>query len=229
MKGKLIAVAVSGVLCASLAPAQERKTPGNDTPPGRVTIFQVPLRCPAAPAIGCGSAAKPILLQLERDSSVSGAWLNRAGTMIAVVWKAEPKRKDRRTVAGALKEEKATEVKGAAREKAVAELLSGNGWYRGADVDRLSEEEAGIIAARLVSRVRAKTTLSEDKAESLRRALAEALIKRFTDEKAREEQDLLLQTGEAFQRVAGAYLEKEQIPILREAVESGLRPLPDEK
>jgi hypothetical protein len=51
-----------------------------------VSFYKVPLVCPAAPHIGCGSASKPLLLGLEHSEVVSEAWLNRAGTVMAVVW-----------------------------------------------------------------------------------------------------------------------------------------------
>ena len=215
-------------VCAS-ARAEDTKTAPKSPSPDRLSVFQVPLQCTAAPQIGCGSRAKPMLLELERDSNVSEAWLNRAGTKIAVVWKPESKAKARRSVATKLKEQEATEIKGKPRDEAITEFLSGNGWYRGADVDRLSEEEAGIIAVRLVKRVEAKTTLPEEKAEALRHALADALKKRFTDDKTKQDQDALLKSEDGFQQIAGQYLDKDQIPILKEALASGLRPLPNEK
>ena len=95
--------------------------------------------------------------------------------MIAVVWKPEWKPATRRSVQTMLKNQKALEVKGRERKKALTEFLSGQGWYHGEAVDRLSEEEAGIIAARLVRRVEAKSTLTKEKAEALQRALADAL------------------------------------------------------
>src|SRR5213593_2934018 len=52
----------------------------------RLSFYEVPLVCPAAPQIGCGSASKPLLLELERSDVVSQAWLNRAGTIMAIVW-----------------------------------------------------------------------------------------------------------------------------------------------
>ena len=109
------------------------------------------------------------------------------------------------------------------------EFRSGSGWYRGAQVDRLSEEEAGIIAARLVRRVQAKTTVPPERATALQRAMTEALKKRLTDDKVKQEQNALLKSGDRLQQVVGEYLDKEQIPILKEAIASGLRPLPDEK
>src|SRR5215471_10455884 len=142
-----------------------------------VSVFEVPWQCPAAPAIGCGSHAKPILLQLERDANVREAWLNRQGTMVAVVWNPDAKKKARREVEKTLKEQKASKVGGRKQAKALGEFNSGKGWYRGAEVDRLSEEEAGVIAARWVRRLQAKTTVAKDKAEGLEAALTDAIKK----------------------------------------------------
>ena len=41
--------------------------------PKQVSFYQVPLVCPAAPQIGCGSASKPLLLELENSPAVSEA------------------------------------------------------------------------------------------------------------------------------------------------------------
>lgn len=193
----------------------------------RMTIFQVSLQCPAAPQIGCGSSAKPILLQLEHDSAVREAWLNRTGTLIAVVWKSEPTSEARRGLASRLRtagccasEQSGAELQGQAREAALKEFESGRGWYRGAEVDRLSEEEAGVIAARLVRRVEARTALAKDKAERLRRTLTTALKKLLID--GEEERP-------SAQQVAGEFLNKKQVAILQEAVDSGVRSLPGEE
>src|SRR5437667_10202046 len=51
-----------------------------------VTFYRTPLVCNAAPDIGCGSRSKPALLELEKNPAVKEAWLNRAGTVIAIVW-----------------------------------------------------------------------------------------------------------------------------------------------
>jgi hypothetical protein len=73
-------------LCFVQAANAAAQTPVSD----RVSVFQVGLQCLAAPQIGCGGEAKPILLKLERDSAVREAWLNRAGTLIAVALDAAP-------------------------------------------------------------------------------------------------------------------------------------------
>jgi hypothetical protein len=72
------------LLCTVLGWGQAARTNINAA---QVGFYAVELVCPAAHQIGCGSAAKPILLELERNADVSGAWLNRAGTMMAVEWK----------------------------------------------------------------------------------------------------------------------------------------------
>jgi len=193
------------------------------TPPSTASFFKVSLQCLAAPQIGCGSVSKPILLQLEKEQGVLEAWLNRPGTTIAVVWKADADAEMRRSVTAELEEDHATEIQGPSRDEALRDFLSGRGWYRGTDVDRLSEEEACIIAARLVRRVEAKTELPKDKAEGLQFALTDALRKKLTGDSCtpNEKQPSL-------ESVASKYLDQEQTKILREAIEKGVRALPNE-
>ena len=209
------------MLCGSLASAAENTAaPTAD----RISIFKVPLVCPAAPQIGCGSASKPILLDLEQQPGVLEAWLNRAGTRIAVVWKPESNAERRRKVVTGLKDDRASELEGEPRDEAVKDFLSGKGWYHGADVDRLSEEEADIIAARLVRWVQAKSALTKDKAEGLQHAFSDTLRKDLTGKS----------TGRnRLEDVARDYLDQEQVKILKAAIkdegaiENGERPVPD--
>src|SRR3979490_2902082 len=50
-----------------------------------VVFYEVPVVCGEASDIGCGSRSKPVLIELKSLDKVKEAWLNRAGTMIAVV------------------------------------------------------------------------------------------------------------------------------------------------
>jgi len=220
MKTQLIAVLAGGLLYAPLASAAEGPAA---TPADRISVFKAPLVCPAARQIGCGSASKPILLDLEQQPGVLEAWLNRAGTRIAVVWKPESDASARRKIVADLKEDHAIELDGKPRDEAVNDFLSGKGWYRGADVDRLSEEEADVIAVRLVRRVQAKTALAKDKAEGLQRALADAYRQRLTNKISRE------QELSRFQDIGREYLAKDQVAILKETIEAGVLPLPNEQ
>jgi hypothetical protein len=208
MKTNLIAVLASGLLSPPLAGAAENAATRT---PDQISVFKAPLVCPAAPQIGCGSASKPILLDLEKQPGVLEAWLNRAGTIISVVWKPDSTAENRRNVVADLKEDNAVEMQGAFRDEAVDDFLSGKGWYHGADVDRLSEEEAGIIAARFVRRVQAKTTLAKDRAEALQRAIAESLRKDLTGETAPEDRKPM-----RLEDVARGYLAQDQVKFLSE-------------
>jgi len=226
MKTHLTTVLAGGLLCAPFANAADASAAVTAE---RVSVFKAPLVCPAAPKIGCGGEAKPILQKLERESAVREAWLNRTGTLIAVVWKSEANAQlnaqtqqyleSRLRAAG--RDADVTELQGEARDQALKELQSRKGWYRGAEVARLSEEEAGIIAARLVRRVKAKTTLAQDKAEGLERALTAAYRKRFAEENYEETLPL--------RQLAGDLLDEKQIAILEQAIDKGYRPLPNEQ
>src|SRR3989441_2389772 len=222
MKIHFIAVGLGTLACAPFANAADALA---GVTADRISVFKAPLVCPAAPQIGCGSASKPILLDLERQPVVLEAWLNRAGTIISVVWKPDSDAETRRNVAAELKEDHATELEGKSRDNAVKNFLSGKGWYRGADVDRLSEEEADIIAARLVRWMQAKTALPKDKAEGLQHAFSDTLRKDLTGKSVGPNR---------LEDVAREYLDQEQIKILKEAIkdevaiENGERPVPKE-
>jgi len=83
IKLTLLALGIGSVISASLLGAEEDKTA---IAAERISLFTVPLRCPAAPDIGCGPISKPILLQLERERAITQAWLSGTGTVLAVVW-----------------------------------------------------------------------------------------------------------------------------------------------
>jgi hypothetical protein len=226
MKTHLTLALAGGLLYAPFASGAENAT---TLTADQVSVFKAPLVCPAAPQIGCGSASKPILLDLEKQPGVLEGWLNRAGTIIAIVWKPGSDAETRSKVATGLKEDRAAELQGDSRDKAVQDFLSGKGWYHGADVDRLSEEEADIIAARLVRGVQAKSPVIKGKAEGLQRAFAETLRKDLTGEYAR-----LNQKPKRLEDIARDYLDEEQIKLLREAIkdeeaiENGEKPVPKE-
>src|SRR5437868_13769074 len=119
MKTHLTAVLAGGLLYVPFASGAENATA---LTADRVSVFKVPLVCPAAPQIGCGSASKPILLDLEKQPGVLEAWLNRAGTIIAIVWTSETNAETRRDLAAGLKEDRAIELQGHSREKAVQDF-----------------------------------------------------------------------------------------------------------
>ncbi len=207
------AATIFGALLPSLALASENKIPPAKD---RTSFYQAQLVCPAAPLIGCGSAAKPILLELERDSHVSEAWLNRPGTNIAVVWKERISlRKRAKIVQAVLSEPKAHELKGNARAQALQTFLAGRDWYRGADVDRLSEEEAAINAAKLLRKIRELISVTDEKAKTLQHEFTAVLARKLTQGGTREEAEV------ALMKICQQHLEEKDIAILHEAHQSG--------
>ena len=191
------------------------------------SVYEVPWVCPAARQIGCGSHAKPVLLELERNSGVSEAWLNRQGTAVVVVWKADATREARADAETTLKEQEGVRLNGKERAKVLADFESGKGWYRGAEVDRLSEEEAGVIAARWVRRLEGKTTLTVEKAKGLQDALTEGLKKYLTGKMAKPETEE--EKALELRRVAGPFLDEKQLALLQEAAGCGMRAMPNEE
>ena len=114
-----------------------------------ITFYDVPLVCGAAPSIGCGSRAKPLLLDLERQPAIKEAWLNRTGTVVAIVWCGPAQMEE---VGRPVFERHEVQY---AKRSVVAhdtEVLRAEGaWLRGVEVDRLSREEAREIAERSVN------------------------------------------------------------------------------
>jgi hypothetical protein len=200
--------------------------------PEQISLFKVPLGCEAVAGLGCGVKAKPILQALAREPAVAQAWLNRSGTSIAVLWRegVVPKAQSEH-VRSILAEQAlaARELAGAARESALRDFSSGANWYRGDAVDRLSAEEAAIIAARLVRRVTAKVPLSDRTIETLLAAFAKVCRDQLIDRpltSARLRRKLI--TNEVL-RVGRQHLHGAAFKALQEAAGVGHRPVKGEK
>jgi hypothetical protein len=191
-------------------------------------FFTVPLRCEAAPEIGCGTRSKPILLQLEREPGIAEAWLNGTGTVLAVVWAGNSSQESRTKAVQAVLEKNrmtATELDGEARDTELKSFVSGGAWYRGADVDNLSKQEARTIAVRLVRRVQTKVVLSEDKAKALEVGWADAVARCFIGNPDTCEKEL----SEQLLKVARENLDQSEIGAFQEAIAKGLLPVADDK
>jgi hypothetical protein len=187
----------------------------------RTSFYKVPLVCPAAPQIGCGSASKPLLLELEDNNAVSEAWLNRPGTVMAIVWKEQSTPRQRAKVLKAILKERnltAMDLTGDAKQQAMRDFQSGSDWYRGADVDRLSEEEAGIIANRWIGRFREKISLTDEKAKTLQETFTAQLKRQLTGKTTREE------TREELLKIARQNLDEKDVAVLLENFGNGFVP-----
>lgn len=194
------------------------------------SFYKVRLECTAATEIGCGSRTKPVLLELEKQKkAVDGAWLNRTGTVIAVVWKSDTSKELRRNIIERVFHENNIPVRkadGGEHQNLLGDFRSGSPWYRGREVDKLSAEEAEIIAERLVNRVSGKTSLTEDKQQILREnfslPIKEELTRTFssainTDEETVFE-PVLKRMNKKLLDIGRLHLNRNQLAVLNEAL-----------
>jgi hypothetical protein len=196
----------------------------------RVSLFQVPWRCEAAPQIGCGSLSKPILLELERDPAIREAWLNGTGTVLAVVGTEVCNHDSISKASESILEKNgvpANELTGSGYAMELKSFTAGTDWYRGAEVDALSKIEARTIAQRIVHRVQTNVTLAPDKGEALEAGIASAFEHRFVDPPTgtgSKRQKLV----EDISTVARANLDQKEIVALEAAFAKGIKPLPED-
>src|SRR5712692_4788815 len=142
------------------------------------TFYRVPLMCHAARGLGCGSRAKPVLLDLQKKPIVQAAWLNQTGEILAVVWTHGSGPADRHSVVAAVADAHGVsvdELDTTARDAALTGFRAGTGWHRGTDVDQLSAQEARVIASRLLQRVSSTTPSVQRKMTAAQPALTEAI------------------------------------------------------
>lgn len=177
-----------------------------------ITFYKTPLVCDADPNIGCGSRAKPVLLEMEKNPAVKEAWLNRSGTLVAIVWKGKPQTQ---AVAMPIFKENSvnfTVLKEAEAAPYLKTFRKSGLWYHGADVDILSREEASTIAASAVKFALENKLITQDEATKIK-ADAEAyfdkeLVKIRTNQQLNE--DSQFKFKEALYSIAEKYIGKDR-------------------
>lgn len=150
-------------------------------------FFETPLVCGAKETIGCGSRAKPLLLDFEASSFASEAWLNREGTIVAIVLK-EPYLPIRQL----LQKAKAVfdkhdlnwkPIQGGKRYQELASDLRKQGmWYRGRAVDSLSWEEAAWLTEGALAYLEGFDKLTPDSSKMLRNEVTKYIGTSLTSE-----------------------------------------------
>lgn len=144
---KLVSKIVLAIAVITIAGCQSK----NQSTQEKVSFYNVPLVCGAAPDIGCGSRIKPLFIETEKEENIKESWTNRQGTVIAIVWN------------GTVNFERMNEL--FAKNDIDAELITDTSdlkelnasfrdagkWLKGMDVDKLSIEEATVIANKAIS------------------------------------------------------------------------------
>ncbi len=177
-----------------------------------ITFYETPLVCNAAPEIGCGSRAKPALLALEKNAAVKEAWLNRPGTVIAVVWKDKAQTESVAKLIfneNNIKFNELTEKDAAPYSKTFRKAKS---WYRGADVDALSREEATTIAETSVKFALENNLITKEEAEKIKADIEAYFKKELVKIRTNEElnDDSQNKFMEAMYNIAEKYIGKER-------------------
>ena len=206
------------------AESEAAATPAR-TPADRLSFFEVPLECGASEGLGCGSAAKPILNDLGAEPTVADARINYPGTILAVTWKGSTERSDDMVEKLFDKHHlAAATMRGNARAQALQAFQS-EPWYDAHDVDRLSEHEARVIAARIVNR--AHFGLPPDRVSALTEDLAVVFARHLTrqDDECDSRREVIEQE---LKTAASKYLNPQQLAELRRAGEQGITALPGE-
>jgi len=125
-----------------------------------VSFYKAPLVCHAAPSIGCGSKAKFLLVDFEKNNdAVQDAWLNKAGTVVAVKWRAETKEMKKAEIIQAVSSNHNIALSAIPPTKAgdyASSFPDSGEWYRGREVDKLSKQEASIIAKNTIASYRGR-------------------------------------------------------------------------
>lgn len=189
----------------------------------KVTLFQVPLMCPAVKGLGCGGKARPFMADLEKHPDVAEAWLNHPGTVLAVVWKQQQKRAHAASVVGSLfrtKELTVTALDGTALNQGLQDFAARTQWYRGQDVNRLSEQEGLVFTERMAKRVEARTKLAPASSSALRADLRTFCVDMLLGRGSRDTKLLL--------DLAAKYLDAAQLKVYEGALKEGFQALPGE-
>jgi hypothetical protein len=203
----------------------------NDNATAALSFFRVPLGCEAAPHIGCGPIAAPLLVELEKQPGVRELWLNRKGTILGVMRASENADPDavmralsRHGLAGSALENEE-------RRLAHEAFVRGDGWYRPTQLKELSAEEAQVIAARLVRRLEQNIRLSAATRGRLMGRLEQACASTLGEGAAAALGIEILRerVAEALLAAGRDVLDRAAFSAFQAVVALGHRPLPGEK
>jgi hypothetical protein len=215
------------VACCCLTAADYVSATNRQMSDDAVSFYSVPLMCPAARGLGCGSRAKPMLLELEQTEAITEAWLDHTGETLAIVWSDSTSAAQRATALKQIADKHDVpldEITGAARETSISAFRSGKGWHRGSDVDRLSEQEAVVIANRLLNRMAVEAPSSKSKADAIRPELTDTLRQVLVGTMPSMEE-----CREKLTKIGRKHFNEAELSAFEHAFEKGYRPIAGEQ
>lgn len=207
MKKLVVSSAIAVIIAAFVTAASGQESRSANLTPEKISFYEVPLVCGAAPDIGCGSRAKPALLEMEQNLAVKEAWLNRAGTVYAVVWR---KNSQTKRIARPIFKKYAiefSELGDKEKTKHLDTFRQEGKWYRGAAVDQLSLEEAERLGQKVVDMLLPEGHITEKEAEALRQDVTAYFKSELV--KLRTCEELCQDSDAKFQQAVIGILEKQ--------------------
>ena len=133
-------------------------------------------------------------MDLERQAAIEEAWLNRAGTILAIIWAGPAHSAE---VAQSVFEKHEIPFKERRDERPTSFREKGN-WFRGAGVDLLSLEEAREIAETSVIAAERERLMSVEEAARIKSGIEAYFREELV--KLRTKQELLRDTRGKFQQ-----------------------------
>lgn len=152
------------------------------SPSDRLTFYDVDMVCSAAHQIGCGSMAKPLLKAMEETDEIDEAWMDRQGVVVGLVWKEGTSASKQDELTHSLFEKYdigAKSVNAAGRDTLEKNFRVAGSWYRSAEVDELSKEEAGVIADRIIGMLREGGPVADSIAAPMREEIRQLFADKF--------------------------------------------------
>ncbi len=198
------------------------------SPPEKVTFYDVDMVCSAAHHIGCGSMAKPLFKAMEETDEIEEAWMDRKGVVVGLVWKDGTAASRQEELTQSLFEKHhitGERVASAGRDTLEKQFRAAGLWYRGAEVDELSKEEAGVIADRIIDMLKEGGPVADSIAKPMREEIRQLFEDKFLaitgideiDDEARTQ--LEIKVGDVIERSMGEE-RKEQVHVI--VMERGL-------
>lgn len=126
--------------------------------------------------------AKPLLKAMEETDEIEEAWMDRKGVLVGLVWKDGTTASRQDELAQSLfgTYHIGAELINAAGRDTLEKKFRGSGlWYRGAQVDELSKEEAGVIADRIIGMLREGGPVSDSIAAQMREEIRQLFADKF--------------------------------------------------
>jgi len=198
----------------------------------KVSYYGVSLICEAAPHIGCASRITMLFNELQQYPLIKEVMVNRSGTKLAVVWDeykedAKPKRDE--YVLDVFNHYRLPIEFIQSLELSDENYMFDEGiWYDYDQVHKLAVEEGRVIAARLVERVRKKISLSEEATESLNTDLADIISQCLVKTLGQCDVDESMIINDVIS-AGKKHLDEKGVSALRDAINKGIFPLPNER